>query len=303
MNTILLKKLLVLSIIALGFLGPVRQAKGDTILYGSSGDTNANGGGLLYRIDVTTQTVTLIGNTGFDRLGGIAFDNNGVLYGAAGGALNSLPGKLITIDLNTAAAAAVGTFASNLGVEALRFNSQNTLYGGALDSNISNGVLLTIDPTNANILSSVPTVGSGSNSLTPGLAFNSADVLYGSRGNSFLHAEDVDLVDPTTGVLTPLPLSIPDPAHPISDLSFGSDGILYGSSAFGQLYSIDSTTGLETLLFDTHILKFSGLASQFVPSGPQGGVPDTGSSLLLFGSALVTVIFFYRRHNSWSAHA
>jgi hypothetical protein len=56
-------------------------AQADTILYGSTGDLNANGGGRLYRIDVTTQNVTLVGNTGFDRLGGIAFNSSGFLYG------------------------------------------------------------------------------------------------------------------------------------------------------------------------------------------------------------------------------
>jgi hypothetical protein len=182
----------------------------------------------------------------------------------------------------------------------LRFNSLNTLYGGALDTTGgSHGVLLTIDSTNANVLSSVNTIGSGSNALTPGLAFDSSDQLYGSRGNSFLHAEDVDLVDPSTGQLTPLPLSLPDPAHPISDLVFGTDGILYGASAFGQLYEIDPTTGQETLLFDTQILKFSGLASQSVPSGPQG-VPDTGSSALLLSFALAALIFLQRRVQFWT---
>src|SRR5678815_4367019 len=71
-------------------------AEADTILYGSTGDLNSNGGGRLYRIDVTTQNVTLIGDTGFDRLGGIAFSSSGFLYGVSGGSANQ--GTLIIID-------------------------------------------------------------------------------------------------------------------------------------------------------------------------------------------------------------
>lgn len=291
MNTIPYKKLLVLWAVVLALFGSASQGKADTILYGSSGNTNASGGGRVFLIDVTTQTTTLIGDTGFGNLAGIAFDNSGVLYGVAGGATVTVPGTLMTINTTTGAATTVGTISQNIGVEALRFNSQNVLYGGAYDASITNGRLVTIDPTNANILTSITTSGSG-NGLTPGLAFSSADVLYGSRGNSNGHMEDVDLVNTTTGFLTPLPLSVIDPSHPITDLSFGLDGVLYASSAFGQLYSVDPTTGAETFVFDTGIRNFSGLASQSAPASP--GVPDTGSSALLFGFAVTLLVLLQR---------
>jgi hypothetical protein len=293
MNTIPLKKFLLFSAVVVALCNPWTSSRGDTILYGSSGDSNANGGGRLYLIDVTTQTVSLIGNTGFGNLGGIAFDNSGVLYGVAGGATATVPGTLMTINTTTGAATTVGTISQNIGVEALRFNSLNTLYGGAYDSSIGNGRLVTIDPTNANILTSITTSGTG-NGLTPGLAFNSSDVLYGSRGNSNGHTEDVDSVNTTTGVLTPLPLSVIDPSHPITDLSFGSDGVLYASSGFGQLYSVDPTTGAETFLFNTQILKFSGLASQPVATNPQS-TPDNGSTAVVFGISLALLVVIQRR--------
>src|SRR5438477_10773526 len=150
MNTIHLKKFFVISAVVIALLGPAKEAKADIILYGSTGDATSFGGGRLYLIDVTTQTTTLIGSTGFDRLGAIAFDNTGVLYGASGG--STAPTTFITIDPTTAVALTVGTIGvGNLGVEALRFNSQNTLYGGAYDASITNGRLVTIDPTNGNI--------------------------------------------------------------------------------------------------------------------------------------------------------
>jgi hypothetical protein len=66
---------------AMFVLAAISGAEADTILYGSTGGTD----GRLYQIDVTTQAVTFIGSTGFERLGGIAFDANGVLYGVSGG--------------------------------------------------------------------------------------------------------------------------------------------------------------------------------------------------------------------------
>lgn len=74
-------------------------------LYASSGDANSNGGGRIYRIDTVTQSVSLVGNTGLDRLGGIDFNASGVLYGVDGGSLG--PSALYTIEPTTAAATLV----------------------------------------------------------------------------------------------------------------------------------------------------------------------------------------------------
>jgi hypothetical protein len=232
------------------------RAEAQTILFGSTGNLNSNGGGRLYRIDVTTQSVVLIGNTGFDRLGGIAFNNNGILYGVSGGSSNQ--GTLLTIDTATGTATVIGLISDpNLGVDGLRFNSQGVLYGSAFNNNSGVGVLVTIDPSNANILSSLTLIGSG-NSFAPGIAFDPSDVLYGSRGNSSGHLEDLDLIDQVTGVLTPIG---PMDTVVISDIVFAADGTLYGSSPTGDLYSINPATGAKTLLFNTGINNLSGLAT------------------------------------------
>jgi hypothetical protein len=225
------------------------------VLYGSTGGLNSNGGGRLWLIDVVNQSETLIGDTGFDRLGGIAFDSTGTLYGAAGGSVGS--NTLMTIDPTNGTPTVIGPISDpTLGVDGLRFNSQGVLYGGAFDTVNSVGKLLTIDPTNGNVLSSLTLVGSG-NSFCPGIAFDSLDVLYGSRGNSSGRLEDLDLIDQITGVLTPLgPMEAV-----ISDIVFSPDGTLYGSSPTGELYSIDPVTGAKTLLFNTGIAQLSGLAA------------------------------------------
>src|SRR5262249_25730980 len=58
--------------------------------------------------------------------------------------------------------------------------SLGVLYGSALDNSYGVGVLVTIDPSNANILTSLTLVGSG-NSFCAGISFDPADVLYASR--------------------------------------------------------------------------------------------------------------------------
>src|SRR5439155_26714573 len=144
----------------------------------------------------------------------------------------------------------------NAAVDGLRFNSQGVLYGGSFNNSLSVGQLLTIDPSNAQVLTSLTLVGSG-NSFCPGIAFDSLDVLYGSRGNSNGRTEDLDLIDQVTGVLTPIgPMEAV-----ISDIVFAPDGTLYGCSPTGDLYSIDPVTGAKTLLFNTAILQLSGLAA------------------------------------------
>jgi outer membrane protein assembly factor BamB len=231
------------------------RTEADTILYGSTGGDNASGGGRLWLIDVTTQSATLIGDTGFDRLGGIAFDGNGTLYGVAGGATHP-PSTLLTIDPTNGQATVIGLISDPIqGVDGLRFNSQGVLYGVSWDNNVSIGKLLTIDPSNGDVLSSLTLMGDG-DSFCAGIAFDPSGLLYGSRGNGS-RDEDIDLINPVTGVMTPIgPLETI-----ISDVVFSSDGTLYGSSPTGDLYSIDPVTGVKTLLFNTGIDRLSGLAA------------------------------------------
>ena len=230
-------------------------AEADTFLYGSTAGLSSSGGGRLYRIDVTTHNVTLIGNTGFDRLGGIAFNSSGFLYGVSGGNANA--GTLLIIDPYTGVANPVGLISDpNLGVDGLRFNAQDVLYGSAFNFVSGVGVLVTINPSNGNILSSLTLVGSG-NSFCPGIAFDSGGTLYASRGNATGRLEDIDQVNQMTGVLTP----IGGLATVISDIAFALNGIFYGCSTNGDLYSINPVNGNKTLLFNTGINKLSGLAA------------------------------------------
>src|SRR4030095_6930529 len=132
----------------------------DILLYGSTGGDNANGGGRLWLIDVTIQNASLIGDTGFDRLGGIAFDSSGTLYGVSGGSANQ--GTLMTIDPTNGTATVIGLLSdSDAAVQRVRFHSQGAVYGGSFNNTRGVGQLLTIDPSDGTVLTSLTLLGSG----------------------------------------------------------------------------------------------------------------------------------------------
>ena len=80
-------------------------------LYASTGGNHNSEfpGGQIYKIDLTTTppTVTLVGDTGLSRLGGIDFNASGVLYGVDGGSVG--PSSLYTISTTNGAATLIGT--------------------------------------------------------------------------------------------------------------------------------------------------------------------------------------------------
>lgn len=259
-------------------LGSAANAWAGHILYASTGNSNGSGGGRIYTIDVTSSTVTLIGNTGLNQLGGLAFDNNGVLYGADEG--SGGPSSLYTINTTNAAATLIGGLSGVFGVDALAFDSSNTLYGGAWTGV---GTLITIDTSDASIDSMLTMSGSG-NSFVAGLAFDAAGVLFGSRGNAFGHTEDLITINTTTGAHT----AIGSASNVISDIWVAADGTLYGGSPTGDLFVIDSTTGAKTFLFNTGI-RISGL------TGLNTGVPDGGPTVLMLAMAIFGVALARRK--------
>ena len=275
--------LLLLTLVASSILAAHPTPAAGLTLYASTGNDNTPtaGGGRIYKIDITTKTVTLVGNTGLNKLGGIDFNASGVLYGVDGGSFG--PSSLYTINPTNAVASLVGAI-PNLdsdprgvqGVDAIRFNATGTLYGGGWDSSIvadppldGRGRLITINPATAAIVIVATQSGSG-NAFTPGLAFSPFGVLYGSRGGSTGRTEDLATINPATGVETAIGTGTAP--NVISDIWFNSDGTLYGGSPNGDLFIIDPATGVKTLLFNTGI-RISGLTG--IRDFDGDGVPDS----------------------------
>jgi hypothetical protein len=272
MRTILTAFALALSAVLGAFAGPANAV----ILWASEGTDGGTSG--LYTIDTSTGTATLVGSLGLQKVGGIAFDSSGTLFGVSGGSRG--PASLYTIDPGTAATALVGPVIGIQGVDALRFNATGTLYGGGWDGTVGVGVLVTIDPATGAVLTSTTMTGSG-NAFAPGLAFNPADILYGSRGGSG-GTEDLVIIDTVTGAQT----AIGDATDVISDIVF-VDGMLFGGSPTGDIFAIDPLTGVKTLLFGTSV-HISGLAAL-------QQVPEPGSLALLGAGLLGFVLASPRR--------
>jgi thrombospondin type 3 repeat protein len=257
--------LLLLTLVASSILAARPTPAAGVTLYASTGGANGEGGGRIYKIETDTQTVTFVGNTFLNKLGGIDFNASGVLYSVDGGSAG--PASLYTIDPVTAAATFIGSIQGIQGVDALRFSASGTLYGGGWDGT---GRLITINPANAAILSAVTQSGTG-NAFTAGLAFDPFGTLYGSRGNSSGHTEDLVTINPATGGET----AIGTTTNVISDIWFNSDGALYGGSPNGDLFAINPTTGAKTLLFNAEI-QISGLTGvrTRAPDSDGDGIPD-----------------------------
>jgi hypothetical protein len=71
----------------------------------------------------------------------------------------------------------------------------------------------------------------------------------------------------------------------ISDIVFDATDTLYCSSPNGNLYSINPITGAKTLLFNTGITQFAGLAAP---------VPEPSVAVLFVIAALALVLVRWR---------
>ena len=269
------------AILALTF-GFTANANADHILWASTGNTNGtNEGGRIYTINPETGSVTLVGDTTLHKLGALAFDNSGVLYGIAGGSRG--PADLYTIDTNTAAATFVGTvMATNLnGIDAIDFDSLGTLFAtGWFGANPVR--LLTLNPSTAGVDSDDVLIGGTGNGHVPGLAFDATDQLFGSRGNSGGHLEDLVSINTTSFMQAAIGGSTDD----LSDIAFTRDGTLYGGSPAtnltggglvidSELFTIDPTTGVKTSLIASTGIRIAGLATHDNPI-PTSGAPVEG---------------------------
>jgi hypothetical protein len=151
-------------------------------LFGISGSNGAASN--LYLIDRNTGASTLIGATGFNHVVAMDFDpTTGILYGIRNG--SGVNGTLLTINAATGAATAVATLSwpsgfcgANNNVPDMSFNAAGVLYGWR---DPCDDDLYTIDKaTGVATLVGESSIGTA----RFGLAFNSADQLFGKVDNS-----------------------------------------------------------------------------------------------------------------------
>ncbi len=160
---------------------------GTGLLFASGG---FNDGGNLYTVNPTSVVTTLIGATGYDAVGGLAFDLDGTLFGAAA-PVGSDPSAgefhttLITIDPDTGGASLVGLFGVK-DIDGLAVDpTTNTLY--AVGGNFPRfDELFTVDKSTgvATSLGAITEFGTGNPTpdFIAGLAFDGFGNLFGSVG-------------------------------------------------------------------------------------------------------------------------
>jgi hypothetical protein len=169
----------------------------------------------LYRLNTDTLASTLVGNTGFTDIGGLAFDNNGTLFGINGGA----PGQLVRLNINTGVGSLVAPITGvtvSLSTSLANDPTTNTLYGMSLNGPNPN-VLMTISKLNGNpsVLGAMPT-SVGMN----GLSFDQGGTLWG------IDAEHEELVriNKTNASLTVVATNSLAAYPTLADLAVGPTG-------------------------------------------------------------------------------
>ncbi len=116
-----------------------------TTLFGAATTIGGGGGPSdLVRMDPNSGDVVLVGPTGLNALGGLAY--NGTMYAITAGGAN--PAELYTINLSTGAATLVGS--TGVQMTGLEFGADGVLYG--LGRN-PNNVLYTLDPATGAVAS------------------------------------------------------------------------------------------------------------------------------------------------------
>jgi len=168
----------------------------DGTLYGLSTFGNSPNPNSLFRVDPRTGASTLIGITGIEVTeGGLAFDpTSELLYGCQAKGQD----LLYTFDLSNAKATVKGTIVSSGDISAISFDDSGTLY--AIDQLEQS--LLTLDPSNANIIKSIDLNISLGSIL--GMDFDpSSGIMYVADGSSG-GTDTLYTVDLSTGVLSPV---------------------------------------------------------------------------------------------------
>lgn len=123
----------------------------------------------LVTVDPTTAVATSVGNTGFDNLDDLAFDDNGTLYGITFDTGGSDGGFLVTMDTSTGAAAIVAALSGpDESYQSLAFNPLDGLLYHVWDC-VEDGAsnVESVDPLNGFATAAITTTGVFGSVCTP----------------------------------------------------------------------------------------------------------------------------------------
>ncbi len=233
-----------------------------TILIACAGVTSAHATligdstGDLWDYDVSTDSATLIGNSGvmFD----IALDPiSDILYGVTGGS------RLYFIDQSTASTSLIGNTAAF--INGLTFSKDGTLYG-----------------TGSNRLYTIDLATGSANLIGAGSYSSSGDIAFDDSGNLYLSSttgagDSLWSLDTSTGIGS---LLGPTGFNNVYGLNY-ANSTLYGFTSSGFTIALDTLTGVGTSVSTNGIQAFGADGA--------GGVTNVSesSSIALFALGLI----------------
>ncbi len=231
--------------------------------------------GELHRIDTTTLTSTLIGDTGLERVGGLALDNSGVLYGLDGGS-----GDLLIFDQTTAANTVVGNIGRPVGPSTGLANdwTTDTLYGATREGSGSfSDSLVTVDKASA----SATLVGTTASEGMVGLSFDKFGQLWGIE-NGTGSVKQLVAIDKDTAARTPIRPPNNTVPNTAGAFAVGSSGTFWVINNFNQLFSVSRPFGTATLLgtIDGLPTRFSPVVGGLTSAVPIRPIPEPGAAFL-----------------------
>ena len=250
------------------------------IIYGITGGL---GGSDLVRIDTETLNGTMIGSTGFDEVGGLAFGNDGTLYGIA-----AASDMLITIDTTTGAGTSIGSTGRPISFSTGLSNDPvtDTLYGVTSEGANMSSFLVTY----SKIDGSATSIGGTGTGAIVGLDFDTTGQLWGIDG---LHEVNEELIriDKANGVTTVINSNSLGEFPGIGGFDIGINGTFWavdsGASNY-RLLSLDSITGIPVV-----IGEITGITNNGAMSG-LASIPEPTTFLILgFGG-----LFFLKRRRA-----
>ena len=281
---------LVFNVIALFCVIPSASA---VTLYGTA-FIGSGGPATLYTIDSTTGTETLVGLTGYSRVGAIDFDPTGqILYGVGYRTTDSGIFELITIDIATGVGTGIGATGLTTPFQDISFRSDGMLFS------YSAGNLYTLDLMSgaATLVGSTGLPGGGGNAT----AFDPSvsPILYNINESniSTLNQTNGAATDTMVDVDYPIELGTNPRANAMDyDLT---TGILYASVVHGIegpnanfIAQIDLATGDVSNIHST-ILGLDALAV-FQQNGNETSVPE-GMSTFWLALPLIGLLAVHRR--------
>ena len=246
-------------------VGDLIAAKG--VLYGTTYNGGAHGGGAVFAVDPHTGAETVlhsfgVGSDGQAPLAGL-IDVKGTLYGTTYGGGTLGQGTVFAIDPSTGAEKVLYSFCSHAGCSDGRnpdgglVSAKGTLYGTTILSD-DFGTVFALDPATGDEAVLHDFVGGSDGEWPMGNLIDVRGTLYGTTQGGANGSGTIYSLDPSSGTEKVLYAfcgqeNCSDGGQPYAGL-LAIKGTLYGTTGYGGAYfagavfAVDAETGTETVL-------------------------------------------------------